>query len=134
MKKTILSIGAIGLLTATIVSCENTIKTTKSSDTFVVKGDTTVKIEGLKSDVPTFSSDEVNKGLAKYAKLKDDYLAALKSKNEAEIKALTSEYANWAQTASTWATKLKPDEVQKYTDYMSKVSKEWGAAAQDAVK
>ena len=61
--------------------------------------------------MPSFSSDEVNKGLAEYAKLKDEYLGALKSKNETQVKALTSKYSTWAQTASTWATKLKPDEV-----------------------
>jgi len=138
MKKTILSVAAVGLLAATLLSCENTTKTTKSSDTTIVSGDTTikttVKTEQVKSDVPSFSSDEVNKGLAEYAKLKDEYLAALKSKNETQVKALTTKYSTWAQTASTWATKLKPDEVQKYTDYMTKVSKEWGAAAQEAVK
>ncbi|WP_231427077.1 hypothetical protein [Pedobacter sp. Leaf250] len=139
MRKTILSIAAVGIFAATLVSCDNTkTKTTTSSDTTVVSGDTTVKTtsktEEVKSDVPTFSSDEVNKGLAEYAKLKDEYIAALKSKNQTEIQALSTKYSTWAQTASTWASKLKPDEVQKYSDYMTKLSQEWSAAAQEAVK
>jgi hypothetical protein len=96
-EKTLLSISAVGLLAATLLSCENTTKITKSSDTTIVRGDTTVKTtvktEEVKFDVPSFSSDEVNKGLAEYAKLKDEYLAALKSKNETQVKALTIKYS-----------------------------------------
>lgn len=139
MKKTILSVAALGLFAATIVSCDSTKKTDATSDTSKVEAsaDTTKKEEvaaTTKADVPTFSSDEVNKGLAEFAALKDQYIAALKSKNSTEIQALSTKYSTWAQSAATWASKLKPDEVQKYSDYMTKVSKEWADAAQEAVK
>lgn len=139
MKKAFLSLAAAGLFAAVITSCESTTKTEKSTDSTIVKGDTTVKTsttktETVKSNVPVFSSDEVNKGLAEYAKLKEEYTAALKSQNKAKVESLTSKYTTWAQNAATWSSKLKPEEVQKYSDYMTKLSQEWRAAAQDAVK
>ena len=140
MKNTILSIATAGLLASTLVSCESTKKTetTKESSEISANGDTVTKIttkttETVKTDVPTFSSEEVNKGLAEYAKLKDEYVAAVKSKNAAEIKALSDKYTAWANQATGWASKLKPDEIQKYSDYMLKLSEEWTKAAKEAV-
>lgn len=140
MKNTILSIAAVGLLATTLVSCDSTKKTetTKDSSKIAVNGDTVTKVtttttETIKTDVPTFSSEEVNKGLAEYSKLKDEYVAALKSKNAAEIKAISDKYTVWANKATGWASKLKPDEIQKYSEYMIKVSEDWAKAAKDAV-
>ncbi|TBO42426.1 hypothetical protein [Pedobacter kyonggii] len=140
MKNTILSIAAAGLLASTLVSCDSTKKTetTKDSSEISANGDTITKIttkttETVKTDVPTFSSEEVNKGLAEYSKLKDEYVAAVKSKNAAEIKALSDKYTAWANQATGWASKLKPDEIQKYSDYMLKLSEEWTEAAKEAI-
>ena len=140
MKNTILSIAAVGLLATTLVSCDSTKKTetTKDSSEISANGDTVKKVttkttEIVKTDVPTFSSEEVNKGLAEYSKLKDEYVAAVKSKNAAEIKAISDKYTVWANKATGWASKLKPDEIQKYSEYMIKVSEDWAKAAKDAV-
>ena len=141
MKKIILSIATAGLLATTLVSCESTKKTetTKDSSEISANGDTVTKIttkttEIVKTAVPTFSSEEVNKGLAEYAKLKDEYVAAVKSKNATEIKAISDKYTAWANQATGWAAKLKPDEIQKYSEYMIKISEEWAKAAKDVVK
>lgn len=138
MKKTILSIAAVALFVTTIVSCANEKKGTKDADSNSVAADTlktdTTAVASTTSDVPSFSSDEVNKGLAEFNTLKDEYIAALKSKDSAKIQALGTKYATWAQGTATWSTKLKADEMQKYTDYMTKITKEWGEAAQAAVK
>jgi len=141
MKNTILSITAIGLLASTLVSCDSTKKTetTKDSTEISANGDTVTKVttkttETVKTEVPTFSSEEVNKGLADYTKLKDDYIAAVKSKNAAEIKVISEKYAIWSGKVATWASKLKPDEIQKYSDYVLKLSEEWSKAATEAVK
>ena len=141
MKKTICSVAAIALLTASLVSCDSTKKTetTKDSSTVSANGDTVTKVttkttETVKTDVPTFSSEEVNKGLAEYSKLKDEYVTALKTKNATEIKAISEKYTVWAGQAATWAGKLKPDEIQKYSDYVLKLSEEWSKAATEAVK
>jgi len=137
MKKTLLSVAAVSLFVATLVSCEATKTSESTTDTTVVNGDTSVKkttTTTVKADVPTFSSDEVNKGLVEYATLKDEYLTALKNNNKAQVEALTSKYTAWAQGAATWNSKLKADEIQKYSEYLTKLSNDWGAAAQEAVK
>lgn len=135
-----LSVAAVGLLATTLVSCEGTKKTETTTDsTISANGDTTVKVvtkttEVTKTEVPTFSSEDVNKGLADLTKLKDDYISALKSKNATEIQSLTDKYKAWSQNATTLAAKLKPEEIQKYTDYVTKVTQEWGEAAQEVIK
>lgn len=141
MKKTICAVAAIALSAVTLVSCENTRKTetTKDSNTVSANGDTITKVttkttETVKTDIPSFSSEEVNKGLAEYAKLKDDYVAALKTQNAAELKVISEKYTVWANQATTWASKLKPDEIQKYSDYVLKLSEEWSKAAIEATK
>ncbi|SDE07096.1 hypothetical protein [Pedobacter soli] len=141
MKNTICAVTAIALFAVTLVSCENTRKTETTKDSSIVSanGDTTTKVttkttEIVKTDAPSFSSEEVNKSLAEYAKLKDDYMAALKTKNAAEIKAVSEKYTAWANQATTWASKLKPDEIQKYSDYVLKLSEEWSKAAKEAIK
>jgi hypothetical protein len=140
MKNTILSIAAIGLLASTLVSCDSTKKTETTTDSSeisangdTIKKVTTKTIEIVKTDVPTFSSEEVNKGLAEYTKLKDEYVAAVKSKNATEIKAINDKYTVWVNQAAGWASKLKPDEIQKYSDYVLKLSEEWTTAAKDAL-
>ncbi|ARS40928.1 hypothetical protein CA265_15225 [Sphingobacteriaceae bacterium GW460-11-11-14-LB5] len=145
MKNTFLSIASISLLASALVSCDSTTKTETTKDTTVVNGDTTftskstsettttIRSETIPAKIPTFSSEEVNKGLAEYSKLKDEYVAAVKSKNATEIKAINDKYTAWANQATGWASKLKPDEIQKYSDYVLKLSEEWTKAAKEAV-
>ena len=137
MKNILLKVVAIGLFVATLQSCERSKKTESITDSIIVSGDTTIEKSNTKtekSDVPTFSSMEVNKGLADYAKLKDDYITALKNNDQAQVEALTTKYTDWARGAMMWDSKLKADEVQKYSEYLTKLSQEWAAAAQEAVK
>lgn len=137
MKKTPLKVVAIGLFVAILQSCVNSKKAESSTDSIIVSGNTTVKkitTKTEKSIVPTFSSVEVNKGLADYAKLKEAYITALKNNDQAQVEALTTKYTDWAQGAMMWDSKLKANEVQKYSEYMTKLSQEWAAAAQEAVK
>ena len=137
MKKILLSIVAIGLLVATLQSCERNKKSLPLSDSEVVKADTIIKREVVQTeqvDIPIFSNEAVNKELAEYVKLKDAYVTALKSQNQAKIQALAIKYTTWAQSAAASVNLLKPDEVQKYSKYITKLSNEWALAAQEAVK
>lgn len=140
MKKKLLSVAAIALLATTIISCSSEKKDDSASDTNQVSVVDSPEVSAetattsTVSDVPSFSNEEVNKGLAEFATLKEEYLAALKSKDAAKIQELGAKYSTWAQGAATWATKLKADEMQKYSDYMTKISKEWSDAAMSAAQ
>lgn len=77
------------MLATTIVSCSSEKKTDSTSDTneVTVVDSPAVSTEtattSTASDVPSFSDDEVNKGLAEFATLKDEYVAALKKSKDA---------------------------------------------------
>ena len=140
MKKVILSCAALAFAAATLVSCgENKDATTETTTT-------TTTTEGEKpaettppatttvaTDAPTFSSEEVNKSLAEYKTLISDYSAAVAAKDNAKIQEFTTKYQTWAQNAGTLASKLKPEEAQKYGEYMTKLGQEWAAAAANAM-
>ncbi|MFC4211427.1 hypothetical protein ACFOWA_09555 [Pedobacter lithocola] len=141
MKGIVLFIGVIGLCAATLFYC-NTEKNSKlvvskpsptqtNSPTNLIKP--TIKIIKLK-DVPSFSSDEVNQGLAEYINLKYKYLEALKTKDTSALKSLSNKYLKWVKGANIWSEKLKPYEIQKYADYVLKLNKEWTFIAQEAIK
>lgn len=137
MKKSILNFIALAMLSLSIISCSNENKETAStSATDVVKVDgleVDVPMKTTKTEIPTFSSDDVNKGLAEFNTLKDEYIVALKEKNATAIQQLSTKYATWAQGAAIWGNKLKADEIQKYSEYMKKITQEWAEAAQNSM-
>ena len=136
MKKFILPLAVFAL----VVSCnkKTTETTTKSTDSLTTKTEsgttTSTTTTEVKTDVPKFSSEEVNKGLADYQQLLTDYKTAIANKDQAKLTELASKYQTWSQGAAAWASKLKPEEQKQFTDYMMKVAKEWTDAAQAAAK
>lgn len=139
MKKLLLSGVLLASFTLATTSCgEN--KDAKTEDT---PTETATTNEGEKpaetpavaaSDAPKFSNEDVNKGLAEFKTLMGDYTKALADKDQAKLTELGQKYATWAQGAASWGSKLKPEEVQQYSDYMTKLSKEWTDAAMNAAK
>lgn len=139
MKKIILSCAALAFAAATLVSCgenkEAAVESTTSTTTVeqTPAATTPPPATNVATDAPTFSNEEVNKSLAEYKMLISDYSAAVAAKDNAKIQEFTTKYQAWAQNASTLAAKLKPEEAQKYGEYMTKLSQEWAAAAQSAM-
>lgn len=135
MKKIILTGAAFAFFAATLVSCGETKDTTAETpkETAGTTAPEVVTPEATPAgDAPSFSSEEVNKGLADFKTLKNDYVKAIESKDQAKINEFTTKYTTWSQSAASWATKLKPEEAQAFSEYMTKLSQEWGAAAQAA--
>jgi hypothetical protein len=137
MKKIILTGAAFAFLATAMVSCgssEGTEDVTSATETtgteeIAPETETTETV----AEVPTFSSEEVNQGLVAYKALMDEYLKAAQEKDVAKIQALTTQYAQLSQNVQSWASKLKPEEVQQFTEYTNKLNAEWAAAAQQAV-
>lgn len=139
MKKLILAGAALAMFSTTLISCgENkdpkteTETTTTTTTTEPAKPAETTPATTVASDAPTFSSEEVNKGLAEYKTLMDEYVKAVAAKDQAKVAELTQKYTTWAQSAGSWASKLKPEEAQKYSEYIQKLSKDWTEAATKA--
>jgi hypothetical protein len=133
MKKVILSCTAVALVTFGLISCgQNKETTTETTTTETTTTEASKPAETTSSDAPTFSNEEVNKGLAEYKSMINDYVAALESKDQAKAADLTTKAQAISANMSSWVTKLKPEETQKFTEYMTKLSQEWSAAAMKA--
>jgi hypothetical protein len=134
MKKVILSCTAVALFTFGLISCgENKETTTETTTTETTTTEEAKPAETtVASDAPTFSNEEVNKGLAEYKSMINDYVAAIESKDQAKIADLNTKAQAVSSSMSSWATKLKPEETQKFSEYMTKLSQEWSAAAMKA--
>jgi len=139
MKKMILSFAAASVLALGMTSCADQKKddaaaTTTEQPAAPAPADEQASSVAATSTTaaPTFSSEEVNKGLQDYTNLLNEYTSALASKDQAKIDESVKKFTQWSQQAGTWASKLKPEETQQFTDYLMKLSKEWQEAAAKA--
>lgn len=137
MKRIILPLAVFAL----VVSCNKKTEattTTTSTDSLTTKTEsgttTSTTTTEVKAEVPKFSNEDVNKGLAEYQQLLTDYKTAIANKDQAKLTELATKFQTWSQGAAAWASKLKPEEQKQFSDYLMKASKEWTDAAQSAVK
>lgn len=133
MKKILLSGAAIALLATVFVSCgenkETKTETTETTTTTTEAEQPATTAATPATDAPTFSNEEVNKGLAEYKALVTAYADAYKSKDQAKIAELSTKAQEVSKNMQSWMSKLKPEETQKFTEYWQKLSQEWTAAA-----
>lgn len=137
MKKMILSFAALAFFAATLVSCggqneatTETVSTEEAIPTEEVAPETSLAA----NDVPAFSSEEVNQGLAEYKALLNEYVGALESKDAAKITDLNARAQQVATNAASWGQKLKPEELQRFSEYWQQLANEWATAAQKAAQ
>ncbi|MCT3832534.1 hypothetical protein HZP56_07610 [Elizabethkingia anophelis] len=136
MKRIILPLAVFTL----VVSCNKKTETTTttSTDSLTTKTEsgttTSTTTTEVKAEVPKFSNEDVNKGLAEYQQLLTDYKTAIANKDQAKLTELAAKFQTWSQGAAAWASKLKPEEQKQFSDYLMKASKEWTDAAQSAAK
>ena len=136
MKRIILPLAVFAL----VVSCnkKTETKTTTSTDSLTTKTEsgttTSTTTTEVKAEVPKFSNEDVNKGLAEYQQLLTDYKTAIANKDQAKLTELAAKFQTWSQGAAAWASKLKPEEQKQFSEYLMNASKEWTDAAQSAAK
>ena len=136
MKRIILPLAVFAL----VVSCNKKTETTTttSTDSLTTKTEsgttTSTTTTEVKAEVPKFSNEDLNKGLAEYQQLLTDYKTAIANKDQAKLTELAAKFQTWSQGAAAWASKLKPEEQKQFSDYLMKASKEWTDAAQSAAK
>jgi hypothetical protein len=139
MKKVFFSLVAMSFFATTIISCQSnqkeaaesdTVKTEPAAEKVVAKVDSTgVKNLDVSPDVvlkfPQFSSEDVNEGLAKFEPLKQEYIAALNSKDKAKINEVVKRFEKWFLDIVSWSDKLSQDERPIYTDYYTQITTQW---------
>lgn len=145
MKKVLFSLVAAGLLSTTLISCQSNQKgtdgsaadstetasemtdsaksasvaaTTNGSEILSVSPDVVVK-------TPQFSNEDVNAGFAEFEPLKQEYMAAINSKDAGKIKEVTKKYNDWVVGAAAWGDKLTKEENQIYIDHYTKLTTQW---------
>jgi hypothetical protein len=78
----------------------------------------------LAEDVPKFSDPIVNTFVADYSKFVDDYAVAYKASkagDQSKLQALQTKSQELQSEAATVASKVKPEEAQKFQAYISSV-------------
>ncbi|MBP8066975.1 MAG: hypothetical protein KAY27_00290 [Pedobacter sp.] len=144
MNKVLFSIVAMSLLATTLISCQSNQKGTdeaaadsttaastsaapkEASSSIAKSGSEILDVSpNVKVETPQFSNEDVNAGFAKFEPLKQEYMAAIASKDAEKIKELTAQYNAWVKDASNWGGKLPSSENQIYIDHYQKLVTQW---------
>jgi cell wall assembly regulator SMI1 len=133
MKKTFLTLSLATFFVFAQTSCGgNKEEKTASVETTPATADNVATDSG--SDVPTFSDESVTKFCKDYKAALDETVTAYKNKDMTKIKDMQTKYMDLSKQGATLAGKIKMDEMQKYGDFMSKISTEYAKAIQESVK
>lgn len=131
MKKLLFAIAAVGLLTAT--SCKKEEKkvenstenaTEKAEETAQTGEEAVGNIDNSAneaSDVPKFSSPEVQKFATDYAAYYKELAEATKSADAAKIQALQAKGTELTQKSLEFTKKMTPEDTQKWADWSMKI-------------
>lgn len=151
MKKIFLTVSTLGFLASVMVSCQSDKKKGSVDDTAAVSQSNITKvadslaalpvIEPTKEEIakaevksPDFSNSEVNEGLGEFNSLKEEYVSALTSKDNAAIKAVVDKYNTWVMKTATYGSKLPAAENQKFIEYYEKLAQQWNITERQAKK
>lgn len=99
MKRIILPLAVFAL----VVSCNKKTETTTttSTDSLTTKTEsgttTSTTTTEVKAEVPKFSNEDVNKGLAEYQQLLTDYKTAIANKDQAKLTELAAKFQTWSR-------------------------------------
>jgi hypothetical protein len=86
------------------------------------------------ANIPAFSSAAVNDYVKAYSQFCDEYVAAYKSKDASKIQAISAKMGEWGAKSQEAMKGLKADEVQKFSDWITKKSQELSEAVTAAAK
>jgi hypothetical protein len=87
----------------------------------------------LADDIPTFTQPEVNTFVKSYAQFADDYAAAykaIKAGDSSKLQELQSKSAELQAEAIKMLGKLKPEEAEKFTAFITGCTQKISAAVQ----
>ena len=131
MKKLCLGVAALGLLSMTACKKDNKVEnaTEKATESVTDKAETAGEVmdnvgksAAVASDVPKFSSPEVQKFAEEYASFYKEVTTAAQSGDAAKIQDMQKKTMEWAQKAQTFTQKMTPEDIQKWTDWSQKIA------------
>jgi hypothetical protein len=106
--------------------------TTTTTTTPTENTTTTTTTTTTEAGAPSFSDPDVQKYASDYAAFVDSYVAAYKGKDYSKIAELGKNMQDWTQKSAAISQKLiaHPDEAQKFSAYLIKLSQEMTSAMQ----
>jgi predicted small lipoprotein YifL len=133
MKKVFLTLSVVVALSIGVSSCGSKDKKADTPEaTVVVPAGADNVASDIASDVPSFSDEAVTKFCKDYKAALDETLDAYKSKDSKKIQEIQAKFTKISQEAGGLGGKIKQDEMQKYSDFMTKISTEYSKAVQAA--
>jgi len=140
MKRIFLGLAVLAFLSTGFTACKDKkkddAKTEQTNDGKMSDGKMSDgKMDATSSDgleVPSFSDPEVTKWCQDYKNMLDEIVAAYASKDMAKVSSLSTNWAGFAGKTSELSAKLTahPDEAQKFSAFISAVSKKYSEAMQ----
>ncbi len=134
MKKTILAFATLALLTFGLNSC-------KSKETPAPEATTQVETPAPAAApvaatevvnsiaIPTFADASVTTYCEQFKSVMTDYAAAKGSTDPAKAAELNKKFTDWANGAAALAGKIKPEEMQKFNDFIMEAQKQFQTMA-----
>ncbi len=125
MKKHLILFSAIGLLFVSLSACKGKpaeapaateTVTTPAEATPAEPVAATAVVNSI--EVPTFASADATKFCDDYKKLMEEYASLKGTGDKVKAAELSKKFMTWAAGASTLGGKIKPEEMQKFNDFM----------------
>lgn len=82
-----------------------------------------VEQQAGKLQIPQFSDESVNQNLQEANRLMDALTQAVTEKDPQKIADLGVRFGVWAKAAQDWKSRLKPEEMQKFSEFMAEMQK-----------
>lgn len=118
----------LAIAAITLTACKKEAKTEETKATTEQAApegaavETPASTESASSDLPKFSSPEVQKFAEEYSAFMNESAAAAKSGDAAKIQALSGKAQEWATKNQAAMAKMTPEDVKLWTDYSTKLS------------
>ena len=116
MRKIILTLGAVALLSVTACKKEETAKTEISAS-----AETPIVVNGI--EVPKFNSADAQKSANEYAGYYSEILEASKSGDAAKAKEMYTKLEEWSVKQTEIASKMTPEDTKIFSEFIAKLAK-----------
>lgn len=117
------------VITISLTACKQETKTEEpkqsteqTSDKPVDETKAPASTESSSSDLPKFSSPEVQKFAEEYSAFVNESIEASKSGDATKVQELAAKSQEWATKSQDAMKKMTPDDVKLWTDYYTKLS------------
>ena len=140
MKKNIVLVSAIALFLIAITSCKGKIEQTPTATTTTVETSLTPETPTVASalvnsiTVPTFADAEVTKFCESFKILMTEYAGLKDTGDKTKAEALNQKFTEWGNSAASFAGKVKPEEMQKFNDFLVEAQKKFMEMSTDFAK